>query len=55
MTVTDQIKILCWKIMQNETQYDLDRKAAKMSALSVCDDVTNSKLDDFIPVKGLTD
>ena len=34
MTVTDQIKILNQKIMQNEAQYDLDRKAAKISALS---------------------
>ena len=34
MTVTDQIKILHRKIMQNEAQYDLDRKAAKISALS---------------------
>ena len=34
MTVTDQIKILDWKILQNEAQYDLDRKAAKISALS---------------------
>ena len=34
MTITDQIKILNRKIMQNEAQYDLDRKAAKMSALS---------------------
>ena len=34
MTVTDQIKILERKIMQNEAQYDLDRKAAKISALS---------------------
>ena len=34
MTVTDQIKILGRKIMQNNTQYDLDRKAAKKSALS---------------------
>ena len=34
MTVTDQIKILGRKIMQNEAQYDLDRKAAKLSALS---------------------
>ena len=34
MTVTDQIKILSRKIMQNEAQYDLDRKAAKTSALS---------------------
>ena len=34
MTVTDQIKTVNRKIIQNETQYDLDRKAAKMSALS---------------------
>ena len=34
MTVTDQIKILDRKITQNEAQYDLDRKAAKISALS---------------------
>ena len=34
MTVTDQIKILNKKIMQNEAQCDLDRKAAKISALS---------------------
>ena len=34
MTVTDQIKILDRKIVQNEAQYDLDRKAAKISALS---------------------
>ena len=33
MTVTDQHKILDRKIMQNEAQYDLDRKAAKISAL----------------------
>ena len=33
MTVSDQIKILDRKIMQNEAQYDLDRKAAKISAL----------------------
>ena len=34
MTVTDQTKILDRKIMQSEAQYDLDRKAAKISALS---------------------
>ena len=33
MTVTDQIKILDKKIKQNEAQYDLDREAAKISAL----------------------
>ena len=32
--MTDQIKILDRKIMQNEAQYDLDRKAAKISVLS---------------------
>ena len=34
MTITDKIKILNKKTMQNEAQYDLDRKAAKISALS---------------------
>ena len=34
MTITDQIKILDKKITQNEVQHDLDRKAAKISALS---------------------
>ena len=34
MTVTNQIKILNRKIMQKEAQFDLDRKAAKISALS---------------------
>ena len=34
MPVTDQIKILVRKIKQNEAHYDLDRKAAKISALS---------------------
>ena len=31
MTITDQIKILELAIMQNEAQYDSDRKAAKSS------------------------
>ena len=34
MTVKDQIKILDRKIRQNKSQYDLDREAAKISALS---------------------
>ena len=34
MTVTDQIKILDRRIKQNESQYDLDREAAKISELS---------------------
>ena len=34
MAVTYQIKILDRKIMLNEVQYDLDRKAAKISAMS---------------------
>ena len=32
MTITDQIKILDRRIMQIEAQYDLDKKAAKISA-----------------------
>ena len=34
MTATDQIKILDRKIMQNQAQDDVDRKAAKISPLS---------------------
>ena len=34
MTITDQINILNIKIMQNEAQYNLERKAARISALS---------------------
>ena len=34
MTVVDQIKILDRKIKQKKAQYDLDRKTAKISALS---------------------
>ena len=34
MTVADQIKMLDRKIKQNKAQFDLDRKAAKISALS---------------------
>ena len=34
MTVTDQIKTFNRKILQNEAQYDLDRKTAKISAFS---------------------
>ena len=34
MTVTDQIKILDWRTKQNQAQHDLDREAAKISALS---------------------
>ena len=33
MTVKDQIKTLNRKIKQNELQYNLDREAAKISAL----------------------
>ena len=33
MTVTDQLKTLDRTILQNEAQYDLERKAAKLSAL----------------------
>ena len=34
IAVIDQIKILDRQIMQIEAQYDLDRKAAKISALT---------------------
>ena len=34
MTINDQIKILDKKILQNEVQYDLDKKAAIISARS---------------------
>ena len=34
MTVTGQINILNRKIKQNEAQFDLDREAAKIPALS---------------------
>ena len=34
MTITDQIEILDRKIMQNEAQYDLGKRAAKISELS---------------------
>ena len=34
MAITDRIKILDRKVMQNEAQYDFYRKAAKISALS---------------------
>ena len=34
MTITDQIKILDKKILQNKVQYDLDKKAAIISACS---------------------
>ena len=34
MTVIDQIKIFDDKIKSNQAQYDLDREAAKISALS---------------------
>ena len=34
MTLTEQFKILNDKIRANKAQYDLDRQAAKMNALS---------------------
>ena len=34
MTVTDQIKIIDNKVKSNQAQYNLDRLAAKISALS---------------------
>ena len=40
MTVTDQLKIIGNKIKANQTQYDLDRLAAKISAYSSPNDLT---------------
>ena len=34
ITITDQIKILNRKVIQNEAQYDLDKKAGKIPPLS---------------------
>ena len=34
MTLTDELKILDNKIKANQAQYDLDREASKISALS---------------------
>ena len=34
MTLTDEIKILDDKIKANQAQYDLDKEAAKISALT---------------------
>ena len=34
MTLTEQVKILVDKIKSNKAQYDLDRQATKISALS---------------------
>ena len=34
MTINEQVKILDDKIKSNKAQYDLDREAAKISALS---------------------
>ena len=34
MTITEQVKILDDEIRANKAQYDLDRQAAKISALS---------------------
>ena len=34
MTLTEQVKVLDDKIKENKAQYDLDREAAKISALS---------------------
>ena len=35
MTLTDELKILDDKIKKNQAQYDLDREAAEISALSL--------------------
>ena len=39
MTVTDQLKIIGSKIKANQTQHDLDRLAAKISAYSSPNDL----------------
>ena len=49
MTITDQIKMFDKIIMQNEVQYDLDRKAAKISPLSS----NNSDKSEYLTVKDL--
>ena len=49
MTITDQIKILDRKVMQNEALYDLDRKAAKISALSS----NNLDKNEYLTCEGL--
>ena len=46
MTVADQIKIIDNKIVENQAQYDLDRLAAKISALS------SNKLDKYVYLTG---
>ena len=46
MTVTNQIKVLNRNIMHNEAQYDLNRKAAKISASS------SNNLDKFEHLSG---
>ena len=49
MTLTEQVKILDDKIKANNAQYDLDREAAKISALS------SGKLEkyEYLPGEGL--
>ena len=51
MTITDQIKILNRKIKHNEAQYDLDRKAAKISTLPSTGDDLGLKLSAFEQAK----
>ena len=36
MTITEQVKTFDDKIRTNKSQYDLDREAAKIPALSSC-------------------
>ena len=47
MTITDQIKMLNKNVKQNEAQYDLDKKAGKISALS------SNNLDKYEYLTGL--
>ena len=44
--MADQIKIIDNKIVENQAQYDLDRLAAKISALS------SNKLDKYVYLTG---
>ena len=46
MTLTDQVEILDNKIKANQAQYDLDREAAIISALS------SSKLENYESLTG---
>ena len=55
MTITDQMKILNNKTMENEAQYDLDRKDAKIFVL--CPNILDKyehRIDDDLGLKRST-